>query len=360
MGDETKIQWTDHTFNPWIGCQRVSPGCEHCYAEARDNRFDGGMHWGPKGTRRVTSPGNWAKPRAWNREALAEGRRARVFCASLADVFEDRPELVEPRARLFALIEETPALDWQLLTKRPENMVRLAPAAWAGGWPATVWAGTTCEDQRRADERIPHLLRVPAAVRFLSCEPLVGAVDLGAWIGDYDCHACGARFWHDGGPGRQVEFDQHEGEDAETRARIKEGEIKSAYICPSCGVSNGFANEGGTVGRRDQDDLDSPDLHWVIVGGESGPGARPFDLAWARSLVSQSAAAGVACFVKQLGAVPVAPAPDELGNTTRPSLLPLLSSKGGDPAEWPADLRVRQFPEVTRGDLRASSRTAVP
>ncbi|HEY7770469.1 DUF5131 family protein [Longimicrobium sp.] len=205
MGANTKIEWCDHTFNPWIGCQRVSPGCVNCYAEhtntyVRVQRAGGNELWGPKGARHVTSDANWRKPLAWNR--LAAGNRTtawaldkvhvrpRVFCASLADVFEDRPDLVAPRARLFALIQATPELDWLLLTKRPENMVRLAQASgWEGDWPANVWAGCTVEDQQRADERIAHLLAVPAAVRFLSCEPLLGPVDLkgslyrnGMWV----------------------------------------------------------------------------------------------------------------------------------------------------------------------------------
>lgn len=179
MGRHTTIEWTDRTFNPWQGCRRVSPGCEHCYAEARDVRFDGGKHWGPRGERRVTSAANWRQPIQWNREAKAIGVRDRVFCASLADVFEDRRDLDEPRALLWGVILATPHLDWLLLTKRPQNVRGMVPSAWRDAWPRNVWIGTTVEDQKRADERIPVLLTIPAPVRFLSMEPLLERVDLG-------------------------------------------------------------------------------------------------------------------------------------------------------------------------------------
>lgn len=175
MGDVTGIEWTDHTFNPWWGCVRVSPACEHCYAETFAARF--GVAWGVKADRKPASEKVWAGPVRWNKAAEAAGVRARVFCASMADVFEDRRDLDGARERLFGLIEATPWLDWQLLTKRPDAVLRLVPARWRDGFPAHVWVGTTAEDQRRADERIPHLMAIPAKVRFLSCEPLLGSVD---------------------------------------------------------------------------------------------------------------------------------------------------------------------------------------
>ncbi len=126
MGEGSKIQWTHHTFNPWRGCTHVSPGCEHCYAEALSKRNPAQLGtWGAGGTRVVASEAYWKQPERWNRAAEAAGERHRVFCASLADVFEDRPELVEPRERLWRLIVATPHLDWLLLTKRPENIARL-------------------------------------------------------------------------------------------------------------------------------------------------------------------------------------------------------------------------------------------
>ena len=151
----SKIEWTDHTFNPWIGCQKVSPGCDHCYAEARmDHRFHR-VQWGPHGKRSRTSPDTWRQPLRWAK--AANGSRPRVFCASLADVFDNRAPL-GARADLFALIRRTPELDWMLLTKRPENIRRMLPDDWADGWPH-VWLGTTCEDQQHFDRRWPILSR---------------------------------------------------------------------------------------------------------------------------------------------------------------------------------------------------------
>lgn len=178
MGENTKIEWCHHTFNSHWGCQRVSPGCENCYAETFAKRT-GHDIWGPKAERRFFGDKHWNEPRKWNAAAEKDGERRRVFCASMSDVFEDRSDLDPVRKRLAALITETPALDWLLLTKRPENMPRFGLDMWPFGWPKNVWAGATVEDQRRANERIPLLIRVPAQVRFLSCEPLLEHVDLG-------------------------------------------------------------------------------------------------------------------------------------------------------------------------------------
>jgi protein gp37 len=233
----SKIEWTDHTFNPWWGCQRVSPGCEHCYAETLAHRYNFKV-WGPAKTtnRRMMSENYWKQPARWNKAAEAAGTRPRVFCASMADVFEEHAEVEEARERLRELIDDTPNLDWLLLTKRPENVMFMV-GDWAYthvGIPRNVWIGTSVEDQKRADERIPHLLKIPAKVRFLSCEPLLGPVDLG--------NVRGYPRW-----------------------------------------------------------LVMDKLHWVIVGGESGPGARPMSADWARSLRDQCNAAGVAFHFKQWG-----------------------------------------------------------
>ncbi len=182
MGTTTAISWTDHTFNPWWGCQRVSPGCEHCYAETFAKRT-GNDVWGKNAERRFFGDKHWNEPLRWNRTAEAEGRQHRVFCASMADVFEDRRDLDAERERLWALIGATPSLDWQLLTKRPQNVVRLSPWGY-DAWSVNVWLGTTVEDQKRAEERIPELLKVPAKIRFLSCEPLLSEVDLSRWVWD--------------------------------------------------------------------------------------------------------------------------------------------------------------------------------
>lgn len=295
MGIETKIQWCHHTWNPWRGCTKVSPGCANCYAETQSRRNPAVLgEWGPEGRRVLAAENYWKLPHQWHRAAVAAGEGRRVFCASLADVFEDNDQVVDARERVWDTIDQTPALDWLLLTKRPENLGHMVP--WcrdhAGQyrerfWP-NVWLGTSVEDQARADERIPKLLEIPAAVRFLSIEPLLGPIDLGrCW-------------WRTNG---------------ESEA--------SPYFDARIGID------------------------WVIVGGESGPDARPCDLAWIRSIVEQCKAAGVACFVKQIGSRPAV----QTGWTGGPywaeypiTLGQLHDPKGGDPDEWPADLRVREFP----------------
>lgn len=179
MSESTTIAWCDATFNPWSGCAKVSEGCRFCYAATLPPGMRRHATWG-LGTERVhASESYWAQPVAWDRKAAKAGVRLKVFCASTADVFEARADLDPMRERLWRLIGETPNLTWLLLTKRPDRM-----AAWfrerVGGfrWPRNAWAGTTVENQAAADARVPHLLRVPAAVRFLSCEPLLGPVKL--------------------------------------------------------------------------------------------------------------------------------------------------------------------------------------
>ena len=245
MAENSAISWTDHTFNPWEGCQKVGPGCDNCYAEARNARFNTtAINWGPGAPRRRTSVSNWNLPLKWDRQAKAAGVRARVFCASLADVFDN---MVDPQWRLdlYALIRATPNLDWLLLTKRVGNV---------NGWGLplaedgcnvlpNLWIGATIVNQEEADRDIPKLLEVPARVRFLSMEPLLGPVSLLPWIGA------------------------------------------------------GHAGPGGAWCQG---------VQWVIVGGESGTNARPMHPDWARSLRDQCAAAGVPFHFKQIGdAVPV-------------------------------------------------------
>lgn len=245
MAENSKIEWTDHTFNPWIGCQKVSPGCDRCYAESLSNRY-GWVEWGPHGERKRTSEANWRKPRQWakaahskqvawdtDKAALFDGadddamiargwikpRRPRVFCASLADVFDNRVP-PEWRSDLFDLIAATPELDWLLLTKRPENLARMFPT---GQWD-NIWLGTTCEDQQHFDRRYPILREQRnVRVRFISYEPAIGPITL---------------LW----------------------------------------------------GKPD----------WLICGGESGSGARMMDANWARAVRDQCADSGVAFFMKQM------------------------------------------------------------
>lgn len=180
MAENSGIEWTHHTFNPWIGCTKVSAACDHCYAEAWDARFKG-ERWGPRAARTRTK--TWANPIKWNRIAESEGRRFRVFCASLADVF-DNHNSIQPEWRddLFSLIEDTPNLDWLLLTKRPQNIGRWE--GYNGDWPPNVWLGTTVENQAEFDRRVPHLIKHDATVRFLSMEPLLGPVDMSSHINE--------------------------------------------------------------------------------------------------------------------------------------------------------------------------------
>lgn len=250
----------------------MSPACNHCYAETFSKRLGKDL-WGKTSDRRFFGDKHWNGPLRWNRAAEAAGVPARVFCASMADVFEARPDLDEQRARLWRLIGETPWLRWQLLTKRPENVPAMVPEEWLtrATWPWHVWVGTTVEDQQRADERIPHLLAVPAAVRFLSCEPLLGPVDLSAWMppgrARWRCSGC-RRFYA--------------GEHRET--------------CPGCGRVGFWSGSHEGNGRPN-----GQPLGWVIAGGESGAGYRPLDLDHARVLRDQCAAAGVPFFFKQVG-----------------------------------------------------------
>ena len=179
MAKDSKIEWTNHTFNPWWGCAKVSPACKHCYAEAWAKRV-GSAVWGKDADRRFFGDNHWKEPLRWNREAENEGVRRRVFCASMADVFERRAEFHPWRERLWSLIEATPSLDWLLLTKRPHNVRSMVP--WGSEWPMNVWLGCTAENQLWADKRLPALLEAPAHVRFLSCEPLLGPLDLRQYL----------------------------------------------------------------------------------------------------------------------------------------------------------------------------------
>lgn len=252
MGANSKIEWTDHTWNPWIGCSKVSPGCDHCYAERDMSTRLKVVQWGSGAPRKRTSEANWRESLRWNAQAQREGRRYRVFCASLADVFDNEVP-AQWRGELWSIIRATPHLDWLLLTKRIGNAAGMLPADWFDGWP-NVWLGASIVNQAEADRDIPKLLAVPAAKRFLSMEPLLGPVDL----------TCLSR--------RAINDDWTFYDDALTGFRAHKN--------------------GGSHG---------PKLDWVIVGGESGPKARPMHPAWVRSLRDQCNAAGVPFFFKQWG-----------------------------------------------------------
>lgn len=180
----TGIEWTrgpngepGFTFNPWIGCTKISGACNNCYAEAASVKF--GSPWGPHADRRGVSESTWTAPLAWNRRAEREGRRFRVFCASMADIFDNHRSITwEWRERLWKLIAATPNLDWLLLTKRPENVHGRVPVSWWADWPRNVWFGVTGEDQPRFNHCTEHLRSIPAPVRFVSVEPQLGRIIL--------------------------------------------------------------------------------------------------------------------------------------------------------------------------------------
>lgn len=245
MAENSHIGWTTHTFNPWFGCQKVGPGCDHCYAEADFDLRRGIVRWGPGEPRKRSADSTWRQPLRWNRAAVRDGIRPRVFSASLADVFDNA---VDPawRSDLFTLIDATPALDWLLLTKRIGNVP--AMTADRSQTLARVWLGATIVTQAEADRDLPKLTGIDAAVRFLSVEPMLEPLA-----------------------------------------------------------------------------LDLTGIGWVIAGGESGPGARPADADWFRSLRNQCAAAGVPFFMKQMGGYP---------------------RKRADLDELPRDLRIREFPRA--------------
>ncbi len=330
----TTIEWTEKVWNPVVGCSRVSAGCEHCYAERVAHRQMQSAHegltvlgkHGPRwnGTvrtlpERLEQPLRWRKPR-------------RIFVNSMSDLFHEAVPF-EFVAAVFGVMAACPQHTFQVLTKRLErarefvawfgaeaelygphavlhvalgayfNAVhipsggglaceRVCEMGWDLEWPLpNVHLGVSCEDQATADERIPILLELPAAVRWVSLEPMLGAVNLQQLVHRFR---------------------------GNTRTR---------------GVDALFPSFG-------------PRLDWVVIGGESGPGARPFDLAWARSVTEQCERAGVPVFVKQLGAHPVNSACID-GVSRPPGVpVPLRDRKGGDMSEWPADLRVREFPRM--------------
>lgn len=199
----TTIEWTwrklpdgtwikGYTWNPWWGCLKISEECQHCYAEGIARHY--GHHvWGPAATvpRRFFGSTHWQEPLLWNRQAEREGHRRSVFCASMADVYESHPAVISERQHLWELILATPWLNWLLLTKRPENVLALSPWGTSADWPDHIWIGTSVGLQKRAEERLPHLLAVPAVVRFVSCEPLLEALDLTAWLHGLHWVICG-------------------------------------------------------------------------------------------------------------------------------------------------------------------------
>ena len=272
MADTTKIQWTDKTWSPWQGCTKVGPGCDHCYAEALlDTRLHK-VQWGA-GQPRVHTV-NWDSPRRWNKQAAKDGHRIKVF-PSICDPFDNEvPD--DWRTRFFRLIEDTPNLDWLLLTKRIGNASKMidnvlrnygCPFAYdAWPWP-NVWIGATVVNQEEADRDIPKLLATPAAKRFISYEPALEPVDLRKLMTDYTCI-----------------------------------DALSGFVMYKDMASGGL---GYALAEKLPKKLD-----WVIAGGESGPKARPAHPDWFRSLRDQCASAVVPFFMKQM--TKLAPIPSDL------------------------------------------------
>lgn len=320
MTANTKIEWVDHTFNPWIGCTKVGPGCDHCYAEDWSKRY-GIVQWGAGMPRRRTRDANWRQPLKWNAhrfmqcgicgwrghvaaeligcgacgsiEAL-EDARARVFCASLADVFDNEVPTAW-RVDLFRLIEKTPNIDWLLLTKRIGNAERLLDEAGrmmpeSLRWPMpNVWLGITVVNQEEADRDIPKLLAVPAHKRFLSIEPMLGPIDARKWLPNcYECSmVCGYRVAEDG---VQTMCCEECGELFGNEHRCQHCESNLFYFeCPKCASPLVQAHPCTRF------------IDWIIAGGESGPHARPAHPDWFRILRDQCKADHVPFFFKQWG-----------------------------------------------------------
>ncbi len=283
MGDVTGIAWTHRTYNHWEGCTKVGPGCDRCYAEARNVRFAAGENWGPGAPRRLTSGHNRNNLARWDRKAVATGLHW-VFCSSLSDVFDNE---VDPawRTGLWDAMRPCENLHFQIVTKRIGNAPRMLPADWVENF-GNAGIIVTLVDQSEADRDLPKLARTPAAWRGVSYEPALGPIDFRHVSTRVD--------------GRPAEYDALTGSviDAASREAIATW----------------------------------PRLDWLIVGGESGPGARPFDPAWARSTIGQGAETGTPVFTKQMGSNPIG--------------MTLSHRKGEEPAEWPADLRVRAMPTV--------------
>lgn len=254
MVENTRIEWADHTFNPWVGCEKVSPACDHCYAESWAKRIGKPHLW--SGKRERTTMATWRKPMEWSQQAVRDGRRYRVFCASLADVF-DNAVPPEWRADLLELIRRTPGLDWLLLTKRVGNVARmLAPFVDATdplamrSWP-NLWIGATVVSQAEAVRDVPKLLALAAKVRFLSIEPLLEPINL--------------------------------------RALQMTEEVQLNAL-------TGFFARGGQPTTFLPYTVD-----WVIAGGESGAHARPMSPAWIRSLREQCKGSRTPFLFKQWG-----------------------------------------------------------
>jgi protein gp37 len=282
VAEHTRIAWADGTFNSWWGCTRITKACKNCYAEAQSRRF-GESVWGDNAPRRFFGDKHWNEPIRWNRKAEKEGVQRRIFAGSMCDVFEDRRDLFFPRMRLFRLVEDTPFLTWMFCTKRPQNYHRLLPASWLGGPRPNVWLLATASDQDEFDTAANELIRVPAMVRGISVEPMLGPISR-------------AQQW------------------------MQRGWFRSP--CPA--HTKRFELECVDCIRQPTQDL--PRINWVVVGGESGPGARPVQSSWVRALRDQCADTRTAFFFKQMGS---------RGH----------KGKGAELTDIPEDLQIKEFPQ---------------
>jgi len=286
MGETTKIQWCDSTWNAWLGCSPVSAGCDNCYAKRLMDTRLGKAKWGPGGTRVRTSAAYWRQPDKWDAQAKVAGVRRRVFCDSLCDIFEDRPELVDWRFDCLRMALDTPNLDHLVLTKRPENIPKMLIhnlpfnyseddmrfhrmlSDWLvnGTPPANIWLGVSVEDQETANKRIPKLLEIPAAIHFVSYEPALGPVDFRPF-GKSHCEAC---------------------------TYVFDGMLMGGHHVVS------VANQCEMLVSESCGPTDYEGIDWVICGGESGPKARPMNPEWARDVRDQCQSASVPFFMKQM------------------------------------------------------------
>lgn len=261
----TKIEWADHTFNPWIGCTKISPGCDNCYAETLMDKRMHVVNWGAGQPRKLTSESNWNQVKKWDHDARAAGKRVRVFCASLADVFDNEAHQVW-LINLASLISITTNIDWLLLTKRIGNVMPMCrhDSLLFDVLQEKVWLGITVVNQEEADRDIPKLLAVPAHKRFLSIEPMLEPIDIIPYVGGRAIQCgCGFRRNDYGLMGAMIENE----------------------VCSDCYKKT----------------TTWPTVDWVIAGGESGPKARPSHPNWFRSLRDQCAATRVPFLFKQWG-----------------------------------------------------------
>lgn len=342
MGENSSIAWTDHTFNPWIGCTEVSTGdkggCTGCYARTYAARF--GIGWGNDAERKVTSEAYWRKPYSWDRAAAAAGIPARVFCGSLCDVMDKRAAQAL-RDRLWYMARRTPHLRWMFLTKRIGNAPEMLPADWGDGYP-NAGLMTTVVTQAEADRDVPKLLAIPARWYGLSIEPQMEEVDVRKWL--RGCHECMSECGWRSRPGLYPPEEK-----CGSCGHVFFADDVDEF-CPHCGSQDWSGVCPDCGGNTMQGHPDTRCLDLVITGGESAqPGhePRPYELAWPRSLLRQCEGTGTSVFVKQLGSHP-------RGEWTAPGAAAPMSvhagrfmlkdRAGGDPKEWPADLRVQLLP----------------